>query len=104
MNEFTITFTLIEMIQYGVAIFSTGASIGYLFGKYLCNKEIKTSVLYDTCQKPLINGIGENLYPIQRFMVNDKCKDVVCEFLEDKTTCTLNKRKIKTNRGRCNYL
>ena len=103
MNEFTITFTLIEMIQYGFSILSVGASVGYLFGRYLCKTNIKTSLVQDTCQVPMHNGFGGKPYNIKKYYVNGNCKDIICDFREDKKSCSFNRRNNKNNK-KCNYL
>ena len=103
MNEFTITLTLMDMIQYGSTILSAGASIGYLTGRYLCKTDIRTSLIQDTCQVPMFNKFGNKPYDIKKYYVNEKCRDVICDFLEDKKTCSYNRRNNKNNK-KCNYL
>lgn len=84
-------------------IFGAGFGIGFAIGKHLCQKEIKTNLLEDTCQLPMLNNFKPTPYPVKRYIVNDKCKTVICDFLRDTDQCSWKQRN-KLKKCKCDFL
>ena len=103
MNEFTITLNGMEALQHFFSIVVVSFLAGFAFAKFLIKRDVKISTIDDTCQVTMLNKFGNRPYIIKKFYIDDKCKDVVCDFLEDKKTCSYNRRNNKNNK-RCNYL
>lgn len=84
-----IEITTNEAIGTALTIFSIGVAIGYRLSPRV-HSSTKTQ-----CNTPIINGIQNRSIAITKEIINGRCEDVSCVFIQDKQVCEITDRKCK---------